>query len=125
MVQVIHSEFDHKDYGGGDPLIHVHHVARDVHGNGIAIRIYGEMRIAAGECVFAKELKLNTIQVLVLTPEVPRDTLGYMAQKYIYNKGEYDNRASIDIYDDASTFQDAGTGPSDGSVWLNFDALGE
>ncbi len=123
MVQVIVSKLaDHKGYGQGQPLIHVHHVARDVHGNGIAIRVYGEMKIAAGECVFAKELKLNTIQVLVLTPEVPRNTLGYMAQKYVFNKGEYDNRASIDIYDDASVWQGADV---PGSLWLNFIALGE
>ena len=48
-----------------------------------------------------------------------------MAQKFVYHKGEYNNYASIDIYDDASTAQAAGTGPVDGSVWLDFIAKGE
>ncbi len=128
MVQVIHTRpEDHASpHGGGVPLIHIHHVARDVHGNGIAIRVYGEMKIAAKELVWAKELKLNTIQVLCLTPEVPsQPTLSYIANKHIYHKGEYDNWASIDIYTDAGTQQDAGAGPADGSIWLDFIALGE
>ncbi len=128
MVQVIHRERTVGDHGypGYSPLIHIHHVKRDVFGNGIAIHIYGEMRIAAGEYVYARELKLNTIQVMNLTPELPaNDGLGYIAQKNIYHKGEYENYASIDIYDDASTWQGPGVGPSNGSVWLDFEALGE
>jgi len=127
MVQVIHRARTADDHGypGYSPLIHIHHVERNVFGNGIAIHIYGEMRIAAGEYVYARELKLNTLQVMNLTPEIPRNTLGYMAQKFIYHKGEYDNYGSIDIYDDASVWQGAGTGPSNGSVWLDFEALGE
>ena len=127
MVQVIHRARTSVDHGypGYSPLIHIHHVERNVFGNGIAIHIYGEMRIAAGEYVYARELKLNTLQVMNLTPEIPRNTLGYMAQKFIYHKGEYDNYGSIDIYDDASVWQGAGTGPSNGSVWLDFEALGE
>ena len=128
MVQVIHRPrtSDDEGYPGYSPLIHIHHVERNVFGNGIAIHIYGEMRIAAGEYIYAREMKLNTIQVMNLTPELPtNDNLGYMAQKNIYHKGEYDNYASIDIYDDASVFQAPGTGPSNGSVWLDFEALGE
>jgi len=108
------------------PLIHIHHVERSVHGNGVAIKVYGEMKIAAGEYVYARELKLNTLEVLLLTPELDKNnTIGYMAQKYIHNKGEYDNYASIDIYADDGTWQSPGTGPTDGSIWLNFIALGE
>ena len=130
MVQVIEGRRRTVPHPSGTyhtgPLIHIHHVERNVFGNGIAIHVYGEMRIAAGEYFYAREMKLNTIQVLNLTPEIPgRGTLGYMAQKYIYHKGEYDNYGSIDIYDDASTWQSPGTGPSDGSVWLDFEALGE
>lgn len=108
------------------PLIHIHKVDRDVHGNGIDIKIYGEMQIAAGSYVYARELKLNTLEVLALTPMIPLNNgLGYMAQQWTTSKGLYDNYASIDIYDDASVWQTPGTGPSDGSVWLSFIAEGE
>jgi len=99
------------------PLIHIHFIERVVHGEGKAIRVYGEMKIAAKEYVYAHELKLNTIQVLLLTPETGAHT-GYMAQKWIYHKGEYDNYASIDVFDADGTEITAGTGPSDGSIWL-------
>lgn len=126
MVEVVYtSHDDHANYGGGQPLVHIHHIERVVHGNSIAIKVYGEMKIAAGERVWAKELKLNTIQTLNLTAETPRNTgRSYIPQKHIYHKGEYDNWASIEIYDDAGTWQGAGTGPYDGSHWLNFEALG-
>lgn len=108
------------------PLIEIHQIERHVHGNGISLHVYGEMKIAAGEYVFARELKLNTLQTLNLTPEQPFQTgVGYMANKHIYRKGQYDNWASIDIYDDASTFLSPGNGPTDGSIWLNFEAMGE
>ena len=107
------------------PLIHIHYIERTVHGTGIAVKVYGEMKIAAGEIVYARELKLNTIEVLLLTPEVSYTGHGYIAQKYIYNKGEYDNYASIDIFDTAGNEITAGNGPEDGSIWLDFVALGE
>lgn len=111
--------------GGACPQIQVHFEHRDIFGNGIGVRVYGEMKIAAGEFVYAYELGLKTLQVLNLTPEINRRGLGYMAQKYINHKGEYDNYASIDIYSDAGTWQPPGTGPIDGSIWLDFMALGE
>lgn len=108
------------------PLVEIHHIDRDVFGNSIAVKVYGEIKIAAGEYVYARELKLNTLQVLNLTAELPtNDGHGYIPQKHIHHKGEYDNWASIDIFDDAAEFQNPGTGPSDGSVWLDFIALGE
>ena len=111
---------------GAPTLIHVHSVQRHVHGNGIKVTIWGEMKIHAGHYVYARELKLNTLQVLMLTPELNlNDTIGYMAQKFIYHKGELDNYASIDVYSDDGTWQGPGTGPVDGSIWLDFIAQGE
>jgi len=111
------------------PLIHIHYIERVVHGQGIALKVYGEMKIAAKEVVYARELKLNTIQTLHLTPEtgVHRP---YIAQKWIYNKGELDNYASIDVFTvEAGTEYEVTAGhtyaPEDGSIWLNFIALGE
>jgi len=128
MVEVIvtrdYRTSDDIGYGNWGPLIHVHHVERNVFGNGIAIHIYGEMRIAAKEVVYARELMLNTIQTLTLTAETGTHT-GYNAQKYIYHKGEYDNYASIDIFNMAGTEITRGEGPDEGSVWLDFEALGE
>lgn len=134
MVQVIKVERlpssttgsaeDDIGYPGFSPLIHIHHVERSVHGNGIAIHIYGEMRIAAKEVVYARELKLNTIQTLMLTAETGSHT-GYNVQKYIYHKGEFDNYASVDIFDMDGAEIIAGNGPDEGSVWIDFEALGE
>jgi hypothetical protein len=108
------------------PLIHIHYIERTVHGNGIAIKVYGEMKIAAKEYVYARELKLNTIEVLLLTPHTGTHT-GYIPQKWIYNKGEYDNYASIDVFDTDGHEITAGSqyAPEDGSIWLDVFALGE
>jgi len=130
MVEVIQTQYsDHANYGGGCPLVHIHHIERSVFGNSIAIKVFGELHIAAGERVWAKELKLKTIQVLNLTPEVPsRLGHGLIANKSIYHKGEYGNYASIDIFDDAGTWQSPtreGRPYTDGSCWLDFIALGE
>jgi hypothetical protein len=46
-----------------------------------------------------------------------RDTIPWVT-KYIYNKGEPDNWATIHLWDDTTT-------EHTGSVWLNFVALGE
>jgi hypothetical protein len=134
MVQVIIPSDVHggsagpENTGGTGPttLIHIHHIKRMVHGNGIALLVQGEMKIAAGQYVYAREMGLNTLQVLKLTPELNlNNTQGYMAQKFIYHKGELDNYASIDVYSDDGTWQSPGTGPVDGSIWLDFDAKGE
>lgn len=111
------------------PLIHIHHIERTVHGNGIAIKVYGEMLIAAKEFVYARELKLNTIECLQLTPKTGIQTRGYMAQKWIHNPGEYDNYASINVYDMDGNEITAGSpyapDPDVGSIWLDYEALGE
>lgn len=138
MVEVIIAErSDHTYYGGGQPRIEVHHIERAVHGNSIAIKVYGEMKIAAKEVVFARELKLNTLEVLVLTPETGDHWL-YHAQKWIYRKGEFNNYASIDILiPQYAPYEMLASGavalprtrptslPDNGSIWLNFIALGE
>ena len=106
------------------PLIHIHYIERTVQGRGVGIKVYGEIKIAAKEYVYARELGLNTIETLILTPLTGAHT-GYIAQTYIHNKGEYDNYASIDIFNTDGTEITAGNGPEDGSLWLNFIALGE
>ena len=125
MVEVIITRaVDHTAaMGSGNPLVHIYSLERHVHGSGVFGTVYGEMLIASGERIWAHELKANSIEVLVLTPEIDvNNGLGYMAQKFIYRKGEYNNYASIDIYDDASVAQTSGTGPVDGSIWLDFVA---
>jgi len=127
MVQVIHRARVSGDIGypGMSPLIHIHHVERNVFGNGIALHVYGEMRIAAKEAVYARELKLNTIQTMTLTAETGTHT-SFNVQKYIHAKGEYDNYASVDIFNTATDAEvTAGSGPDEGSVWVDFEALGE
>lgn len=129
MVEVIitrGSDHTGSSQGGGNPLIHIYDIKREVHGSGVCIKVWGNMKIAAGERVWAHELKVNSIESIVLTPEVNRNTgLGYMAQKYVSTPGAYNNYASIDIYDDASTWLNAGNGPVDGSIWLDFACKAE
>ncbi len=129
MVEVIITRgTDHtgSSQGGGNPLVHIYAIERKVSGSGVYGIVYGNIKIAAGERVWAHELKLNSIETLVLTPELNLNNgLGYMAQKYVHQPGAYNNYASIDIYDDASTWQSAGTGPVDGSIWLDFCCKGE
>lgn len=138
MVEVIIANFaDHVNYGGGQPLIHVHSIKRNIFGNEISVWVAGEMKIAGKEVVFAKELKLKTIQVLVLTPEYGTNHM-YAVKKWVYQKGYYNNYASIDIFGvDAYQYRRGDEGksssslgapdnlPSDGSMWLNFIAVGE
>ena len=106
------------------PLIEVHHIERSVFGNGIAVKVWGELKIAAKERVYAREMGLSTLQVLLLTSETGTHNF-YHPQKWIYHKGELDNYASIDIFDENGAEVTAGNGPNDGSVWLDFMALGE
>jgi hypothetical protein len=106
------------------PLVHVHFRERAVTGNGIAIKVYGEVKIAAHEKIYAKDLGLNTITVLTLTPYAGNHG-GYIANNWIYHKGEYGNYASVDILTYSGTCVTAGNGPYDGSLWLNFIAVGE
>lgn len=128
MVQVVKA-----DRG---PLVHIHYIERTVHGNGIAVKVWGEMKICGKEIVYARELKLNTIEVLLLTPKTGAHGL-YHVNKWVHSEGEYDNYASVDILVPSGTVDElAGpqrtttipaptTLPADGSIWLDFHALGE
>lgn len=110
----------------GTPLIHIHFMERTVQGTGIAIKVYGEMKVVSDQLIYARDLKLNTLQVLTLTPMGSDQR--YTAQTYIVNKGEYDNYASVHVFDAAGNRIDANTykGPeTDGSIWLVYSALGE
>jgi len=136
MVEVIQRpRSEHASYGGGHPLIHIHLVERTIHGNHVAVKVWGEMLLAGKEVVFARELKLKTLQVLLLTPEHGTHNM-YTASKNIYHKGELDNYASIDVFAAATAYEmiahdRVGTIaapaelPYDGSIWLNFVAIGE
>lgn len=122
MVEIIHGT----PQAGGTPLIHIHFIERVVHGNGIAIKVYGEMKVISDQLIYARDLKLNTLEVLLLTPMGSDQR--YSAQKYIVNKGEYGNYASVHVYNAGDNPIDADTykGPeTDGSIWLDFEALGE
>ncbi len=111
----------------GTPEVHIHFIERNVFGNGIGVRVYGELKIASGEIVYARELKLNCLQVLCLTSEYKRQDTdqNYQPVKWIYHKSEFDNWASIDIYEATDGWEARGNLPSDGSIWLDFIALGE
>jgi len=120
MVQIIAS--------GRGPRIEIHKVERAIHGNGVDIKVYGEMLIASQEVVYARELKLNTLEVLVLTPEQGNKLPNFHVSKWIHNKGEYDNYASIHVWDltnNADAVPGYAHNPDDGSIWLNFIAEGE
>lgn len=110
----------------GTPLIHIHYMERVVSGQGVAIKVWGEMKVISDVLIYAKDLKLNSIETLLLTPM--GSDKAYIAGKYVVNKGEYGNYASVHVFNadgnriDASSYK----GPeTDGSIWLNFEALGE
>lgn len=112
------------------PLIHIHIVERHVHGNSVHIEVHGQIRIAAKERVYARELKLNTLQGLQLTAEGPFLGRGYVPLVYYHNKGEYDNYASVDIFNvTGGEWEELTAGhrnaSQDGSVWFTFIAEGE
>ena len=106
---------------------------RVVKGESVFVRVYGEMKIGAKERVYARDLGLRTIQLLMLQPEHGTHN-PYTTGVWIYRKGELDNYASIDIFSmdgyemylNAQTQVSAATSlPYDGSLWLGFIALGE
>jgi hypothetical protein len=108
------------------PRVEIQAIERLTSGYSNVIKVYGEIKIAARECVLASELKLSTIRMILLTPENTLGNGGEWASKvYIRQKGQMDNWASIDIYDSAGVEITAGAGPDTGSVWLGFLALGE
>ena len=92
-----------------------------------AVQVWGEVLIASQQVIYARDLCLKTIKNFIAIPETgkytidpysgQRDTIPWVT-KYLYNKGEPDNWATIHLWDDTST-------EHTGSVWLNFVALGE
>lgn len=83
------------------------------------------MNIAHDEIVIARDFELKTLEGLVLTCETgnsvaDRDAL--FATKWIYNKNQLDNFATICIWNHAGTGMDAATY---GSTHVNFIAWGE
>ncbi len=115
------------DHATGTPKVHIHYIERNVFGNGIGVRVAGEILIASGEIVYARELGLNSLETLVLTSEYSRQPTVqvYTPVKWIYHKGEMDNWASIDVYEATDGWEAAGSLPSDGSIWLDFIADGD
>ncbi|GAG66104.1 unnamed protein product [marine sediment metagenome] len=139
MVEVIRTSMEDRSAfpvgAQGAPLIHIHLVERHIFGNSTVVKIWGQVKIAAKEIIFARELKLNTLQVLLLTVESGYH-YPFIPQKWVYHKGEFDNYASVDILAPSAAYQyEAATShasaarpstlPHDGSIWLNFIALGE
>lgn len=108
---------------------------RVVAGEHVFVRVYGEMKIGAKETIYARDLGLRTIQLLMLQPEHRTDH-SYTTAAWIYHKGELDNYASIDIFSMDNSYEMKSSGrsgslsaattlPYDGSLWLGFIALGE
>jgi len=105
--------------------VYIHFIERTVHGNGIGIKVYGEMLTYGDLIIQAHELKLNTLEELQLTPM--GSDQAYMANKYIVDKGLYGNEASIHVYDESwNPIDGTNKGPeAEGSIFLDFEALGE
>lgn len=106
--------------------VNIHYIERTVHGNGIGIKVYGELLTYGDRMIKAHELKLNTLEELQLTPM--GSDQAYAANKYILDKGLYGNEASIHVYDESNNPIDGSTGigpEAEGSIWLDFEALGE
>jgi hypothetical protein len=117
------------------PRVEIHVSERKVDGEGTPVKVYGQLKIAGKERVYARELELNTIQLLLLQPESGTHN-PFPTNVYIHHKGEYDNYASVDIFSmDAYQYEAASrdywveeapaTLPYDGSLWFAFIAVGE
>lgn len=106
------------------PRVEIHDIERHIHGNSSFIQSDGQLLIAAKEYVYAYELGLKTIEKLLVTPEAANHT-AYIPVVWIYHKGELDNYASVDIFNDSGTEITAGNGPSNGSLWMSFKAVGD
>ena len=114
------------------PRLEIQVQERYVRGESVHVKVYGEMKIGAKERIYARDLGLKTLQLLILQPEHGTHN-PYTTGVWIYRKGELDNYASVDIfsmagyemYDTRVSVSAATTLPYDGSLWLGFIALGE
>jgi len=92
-----------------------------------AVVVWGDVLMSSQEVITSELLDLITIKNLMLLPvtgkytvdphSLQEDTIPWPT-KYIWKKGEPMNEATVYLWDDTST-------EHDGSVWLNFIALGE
>jgi len=114
------------------PRLEIQVQERFVRGESVHVKVYGEMKIGAKEVIYARDLGLKTLQLLILQPEHGTHN-PYTTGVWIYRKGELDNYASVDIfsmdgyemYSSRVSVSAATTLPYDGSLWLGFIALGE
>jgi len=116
------------------PRLEIQVKERFVSGESVHVKVYGEMKLGAKEVIYARDLGLRTMQLLMLQPEHGTHN-AYTTGVWIHNKGELDNYASVDTFSMASyellssgrssSLEAATSLPYDGSLWLGFIALGE
>ena len=86
------------------------------------VEVWGEVEITSPALVRARDLRLKSIQNLLLTVDV-QDTTGVghdiFASKTVYNKGQKMNTASIYLWDNSTSAE------ATGSHYVNFLAMGE
>jgi len=83
---------------------------------------WAEVKVnGAGDRIYASDIELKSIENLVATPSVYPDpeaaNEGVFVTKYIHNKDEPDNYASVWVWDSNTVLHT-------GSVWLNIHFLG-
>ena len=86
------------------------------------VEVWGEIECAHPALINARDLRLKSIQNIILTADASTLTgapTHVNVTKQVFNKGQKRNQASIYIYDIE------GTSSLSGSVYLNFLAMGE
>ena len=81
--------------------------------------VWGEIEVTSPARVDAADLRLKSIQNLLLTVDTIEDTPDMFASKQIFNKGRKGNNASIYVWDLSGGVQ------ASGSHYVNFLAQGE
>lgn len=84
--------------------------------------VWAEIEVGSPALLYARDLRLKSIQQLQLTPDVNGNqpaNFDLIATKQIMNKGRKGNAASIYVWDTS------GTAHVSGSVYLNVLAMGE
>lgn len=80
--------------------------------------VWGEMEIQSPAMLNAADLRLKSIENILLTPD---SRVSYYATKQVMNKGRKGNTASIYLFDGTAS----GSEVTSGSHYLNFLAMGE
>lgn len=85
------------------------------------VEVWGEIEVTSPALVHARDLRLKSIQNLLMTVDAqPARGVGDMfASKYVYSKGQKNNYASIYVWDLSDGVQ------ATGSHYINFLAMGE